>query len=77
MLQEEIAFLLRNTNYNRQQILKWHQGFLLDCPTGELDKKKFLQVYKEFYPQGKAEKFSNEIFKVFDVDGSGKIDFTG
>jgi hypothetical protein len=38
LTEEEIAFLLKNTNYNRQQILKWHQGFLLDCPTGELDK---------------------------------------
>jgi Ca2+-binding EF-hand superfamily protein len=32
-------------------------------------------VYKEFYPHGKAEKYCVEVFKVFDTDNSGKIDF--
>ncbi len=43
---------------------------------GLLDKKKFTEVYKEFFPQGKAEKFATEVFKLFDTDHSGKIDFT-
>ena len=42
-----------------------------DCPKGELDKKKFTEVYKEFYPQGKADKFCAQVFNVFDVDHSG------
>lgn len=46
-----------------------------DCPKGELDKKQFINVFKEFYPQGKAEKFASQIFNVFDSDKSGKIDF--
>jgi hypothetical protein len=33
------------------------QGFLRDCPNGKLDKKKFVDVYKQFYPQGKADSF--------------------
>ena len=76
LLAEEIAFLLKNTTFNEQQILNWHQQFLKDCPKGELDKKKFLAVYQEFFPRGKSEKFSNEVFKLFDTDHSGKIDFT-
>jgi len=76
LTEEEIQFLLKNTNYNRDQILKWHRGFLIDCPKGLLDKKKFTEVYKEFFPQGKAEKFSAEVFKLFDSDHSGKIDFS-
>ncbi len=67
--------MLKNTNYNRDQIIKWHRDFLLDCPKGLLDKKKFTEVYKEFFPHGKAEKFSSEVFKLFDTDHSGKIDF--
>lgn len=27
---------------------------------------------KQFYPAGKAETFSNEVFKIFDRDHSGK-----
>ena len=37
--------------------LSLSQGFIRDCPTGKLDKKKFVDVYKQFYPQGKADSF--------------------
>ena len=30
LTEEEIQFLLRNTNYTRDQIRKWHQGFLVN-----------------------------------------------
>jgi neurocalcin delta len=74
--EQEISFLMTNTRYTRDEILRWHDGFLKDCPKGELDKKQFTNVFKEFYPLGKAEKFSASIFNVFDTDKSGKIDFT-
>lgn len=76
LTEEEVQMLLANTQYTREQIMQWHRGFLKDCPSGQLDKKKFTEVYKEFYPQGKAEKFCAQVFEVFDSDHSGKIDFT-
>ncbi|CAF5201357.1 unnamed protein product, partial [Rotaria magnacalcarata] len=44
-----------------------------DCPSGKLNKKKFVEVYKQFYPTGKAEKFCEYIFRAFDNDSSGSI----
>ncbi|CAM2701580.1 unnamed protein product [Rotaria socialis] len=73
--EDEIERLTKNTTYSKQQIHDWHQGFLRDCPTGKLDSKKFLEVYKKFYPEGKAEKFCSQVFKTFDADGNGYIDF--
>jgi Ca2+-binding EF-hand superfamily protein len=73
--EDNITMLLNNTKYSREQIQQWHAGFLKDCPKGLLDKKKFTEVYKEFYPQGKADKFCAQVFNVFDTDHSGKIDF--
>jgi hypothetical protein len=97
-LKSEMRFLLENTSYSKEEILRWHAGFLViknlslnlrgalvcsfksyalksffqkDCPSGELDKKQFTNVFKAFYPQGKAEKFSHQIFNVFDSDRSG------
>lgn len=75
LTEEDIQLLIANTNFDREQIISWHQGFLKDCPKGELDKKKFTEVYKEFYPQGKADKFCGQVFQVFDLDQSGKINF--
>ena len=38
-----------------------------------MDKKKFIEVYKQFYPSGKADKFCSHVFKTFDTDNSGEI----
>ncbi len=44
-----------------------------DCPSGQLSKKKFIEVYKQFYPNGKAEKFCEHVFRTFDRDSNGYI----
>jgi hypothetical protein len=46
-----------------------------DCPNGQLTRKKFLEVYSSFFPMGNAEKFCEHVFRTFDSDNSGKIDF--
>jgi len=75
LTEQQIDFLMNETNFKREEINAWHTAFLKDCPKGQLDKKKFTEVYSEFYPNGKADKFCSQVFKVFDVDNSGKIDF--
>ncbi|RNA03142.1 neuronal calcium sensor 2 [Brachionus plicatilis] len=76
LTEDEVNLLLSNTSFSREEIYRWHDGFIKDCPKGQLDKKKFMDAYKAFYPQGKADKFCSHVFKVFDFDNSGKIDFT-
>jgi hypothetical protein len=43
---EDIKVLKLNTHYTEEEIQAWHSGFLKDCPSGKLDKKQFLNVYK-------------------------------
>lgn len=43
---EDVKTLKLNTHYTEEEIQAWHSGFLKDCPTGKLDKKQFLNVYK-------------------------------
>ncbi|RNA03141.1 Neuronal calcium sensor 2 [Brachionus plicatilis] len=74
--ESELTLLMNNTTFSREEILQWHQGFMRDCSNGRLNCKKFIEVYKVFYPEGKADKFCSHVFKVFDADGSGEIDFT-
>ncbi|CAF1127216.1 unnamed protein product [Rotaria sp. Silwood1] len=73
---EDLKTLKINTQYTEEEILAWHSGFLKDCPTGKLDKKQFLNVYRRFYPEGKADKYCNFVFKAFDLDNNNWIDFT-
>ena len=49
--------------------------FQRDCPDGLLSKNKFLEVYSTFFPTGNPDKFCNHVFRSFDGDNSGKIDF--
>ena len=46
-----------------------------DCPNGQLTRSKFLEVYSSFFPDGNADKFCEHVFRTFDSDNSGKIDF--
>jgi len=50
-------------------------GIQKDCPSGQLTRAKFLEVYSSFFPQGNAEKFCEHVFRTFDADNSGRIDF--
>ena len=46
-----------------------------DCPDGELTKAQFVEMYNRIFPGGCADKFSEIIFRTFDTDRSGTIDF--
>jgi Ca2+-binding EF-hand superfamily protein len=43
---EDLKLLKANTQYSEEEIQAWHSGFLKDCPSGKLDKKQFLSVYR-------------------------------
>ncbi|CAF1046806.1 unnamed protein product [Didymodactylos carnosus] len=73
---KQIQMLKATTNFSEEQIREWHAGFLRDCPNGELSKDRFINVYQQFYPGGKAHKFCTYAFTSFDRDNNGKIDFT-
>ncbi|CAF0854313.1 unnamed protein product [Rotaria sordida] len=72
---KHIALLKANTKYSEQEIRQWHARFIHDCPNGKLDKKKFAEVYKQFYPAGKADNFCKYAFDTFDTNNDGTIDF--
>jgi Ca2+-binding EF-hand superfamily protein len=72
---ETIDRLTKNTNYTPEQIRQWHEAFLRDCPSGKLNSRQFTEVYKKSYPEHEAEKYSAQVFRTFDTDNNGYIDF--
>ena len=44
--EDDLKFLKTNTQYSEEEIEAWHAGFLKDCPSGQLDKKQFLSLYR-------------------------------
>lgn len=54
---------------------EWHQNFREECPEGILDKEHIMKIYDEISPFGNSKDFVDHIFRIFDKDGDGSIDF--
>lgn len=52
-----------------------HYSLQQDCPNGRLTPAKFVDMYKMFFPSGNAEEFCDHVFRTFDMDKNGYIDF--
>ena len=57
------------------RIYIFSRGFKQDCPDGQLGKDKILEMYSMILPAGNAKVFVDQIFRIFDKDGNGSIDF--
>ena len=72
---EDLDFLRANTSYDESTITEWYRGFRTDCPDGRLDPTSFMKIYSKCFPQGNAEEFCDHVFRTFDSDKNGFIDF--
>lgn len=72
---EDIDFIYDNTHYSLKDIKDWHRGFAKDCPNGKLYKQKVTEVYDELVPNGNHKFFVDQIFRIFDQDANGYLDF--
>jgi Ca2+-binding EF-hand superfamily protein len=61
-------FLTRLVNSNSTLFNKYFASF---SPNGKLSKDRFVSVYEQFYPGGKAKDFCKYAFATFDRDNNG------
>lgn len=72
---DDFRYLKENTNYSEDVIKEWYTGFISDCPSGKLSQPSFIKIYSKFFPSGNATAFCEHIFRTFDADQNGYIDF--
>jgi len=75
LTREDLEFLKRNTHYDEGTITEWYKGFIQDCPDGKLDPNAFMKIYSKCFPGGNASEFCDHVFRTFDADKNGFIDF--
>lgn len=76
LAQEEMRELLKCTYFDKKELQKWYRDFMKDCPSGELRQEEFQKIYQQFFPFGDPSKFAAFVFKVFDKNSDGSINFT-
>jgi len=72
---EQLSELQQRTHFDKKELQQWYKGFLKDCPSGQLDKAEFTRIYSQFFPFGDPTEFAEYVFKVFDENHNGTIDF--
>eukprot|EP00794_Sanderia_malayensis_P010747 gene10747-11898_t len=71
----ELNDLCHKTKFEQGELKLWYERFKKDYPSGSISKQQFVELYRGHYKNGDAKKFSEHVFRVFDVNNDGKIDF--
>merc|ERR1711990_103524 len=72
---EDLEFLRSNTRYDEGTINEWYKGFKQDCPDGKLTPSAFMKIYSKCFLAGSAGEFCDHVFRTFDSDKNGFVDF--
>jgi len=71
----QISDMRSMTHLSQEDIMTFHKEFLKEYPKGKLTKEDMKKLYKKTYPSGTPDDAVNELFRVYDCDNSGNIDF--
>ena len=72
---QDIKKICEDTRFSGAEIEGWHESFIADHPDGRMNKTDFIALYGRIYAKGDVSKIGNQLFRAFDQDDSGFIDF--
>lgn len=72
---EILEDLKLNTKFSETEIAQWYENFKRQCPTGRISKEEFQSIYNKFFPESDAQTYSQHVFRSFDTNDDGTLDF--
>lgn len=71
----DFDFCVSHTKFSDVEILNWFKGFRKEVPNGHLSKSHLTNLFRKVFEDGNAQTFTNHIFRIFDKDNNGFLDF--
>ncbi|KAJ3598383.1 hypothetical protein NHX12_001893 [Muraenolepis orangiensis] len=72
---EILEDLKLNTKFTEHEICQWYENFQKQCPTGRISPEEFEQIYARFFPESDATSYAQHVFRSFDTNDDGTLDF--
>ena len=73
--EEDLDFIARNTAVTRESVDEQYENFLGKHPDGKIKKKEFSAMMRQCYPDADTDKLEKHIFRMYDSNSDGSIDF--
>lgn len=64
-----------STKFTETEICQWYENFQKQCPTGRISSEEFEQIYTRFFPESDAKSYARHVFRSFDTNDDGTLDF--
>ena len=71
----DMQYLKRVTRYDEKHIQDLYDNFRQDCPNERFTQEQFIDMYQSFFPSGNVKEFCEQVFRTFDTDKDGFINF--
>ena len=74
--EEDLATLTQSSGLNEQQVKEAFDAFLVEQPSGRMKPKDFSKMMSLAAPKKDARKMEKHVFRIYDSNNDGYIDFT-
>lgn len=75
MSKEILEDLKMNTKFSETELSQWYENFQKQCPTGRISPDEFEKIYDRFFPDSEAKSYAQHVFRSFDTNDDGTLDF--
>ncbi|XP_062343073.1 recoverin 3 [Osmerus eperlanus] len=72
---EMLKDLRLTTKFSESEIAQWYENFQKQCPSGRISPEQFEGIYGKFFPDSDAKTYAQHVFRSFDTNEDGMLDF--
>ena len=72
---EDFVKISSETRFTQDECRLWYDEFRTQFPAGHITELDLERMFSGRYPAGNAQEYARNVFRAFDVDGDGSINF--